>query len=56
VPCVRRATALELHGDYLVCRQCRRAYPIRDEIPVLLVEETVPLEQIEREGEPPKQV
>jgi uncharacterized protein YbaR (Trm112 family) len=47
---------LELHGDYLVCRQCRRAYPIRDETPVLLVEESLPLEQIEREGEPPKQV
>jgi uncharacterized protein YbaR (Trm112 family) len=47
---------LALRGDYLVCNQCRRAYPIRDEIPVLLVEETVPLEQIEREGEPPKQV
>ena len=47
---------LELRGDYLVCNQCRRAYPIRDEIPVLLVEVTVPLEQIEREGEPPKQV
>jgi uncharacterized protein YbaR (Trm112 family) len=47
---------LELRGDYLVCRQCRRAYPIRDEIPILLVEEALPLEQVEREGELPKQV
>jgi uncharacterized protein YbaR (Trm112 family) len=39
-----------------VCNQCRRAYPIRDEIPILLVEEALPLEQIEREQEPPKQV
>jgi len=39
-----------------VCRQCRRAYPIRDEIPILLVEEALPLEQVEREGELPKQV
>ena len=47
---------LELRGDYLVCRQCQRAYPIRDEIPILLVEEALPLEQVEREGELPKQV
>jgi uncharacterized protein YbaR (Trm112 family) len=47
---------LELRGDYLVCNQCRRAYPIRDEIPILLVEEALQLEQIEREQEPPKQV
>jgi uncharacterized protein YbaR (Trm112 family) len=47
---------LALRGDYLVCNQCRRAYPIRDEIPVLLVEEALPLEQVEREQEPPKQV
>lgn len=44
---------LELRGAYLVCYHCRRAYPIRDEIPVLLVEEAVPLEQAlpEREGQ-----
>jgi Uncharacterized conserved protein, COG2835 len=47
---------LELRGDYLVCNQCWRAYPIRDEIPILLVEEALPLEQVEREGELPKQV
>lgn len=47
---------LALRRDYLVCNQCRRAYPIRDEIPILLVEEAVLLEQVEREGEPPKQV
>ena len=47
---------LELRGDYLVCNQCRRAYPIRDEIPILLVEEALPLEQAMREQELPKQV
>ena len=47
---------LALRGDYLVCNQCRRAYPIREEIPILLVEEALPLEQVEREGELPKQV
>lgn len=33
--------ALSLDGDWLVCSQCRRRYPIRDGIPVLLVEEAV---------------
>ena len=47
---------LELRGDYLVCNHCRRAYPIHDDIPALLVEESIPLEQIGRESEPPQQV
>jgi uncharacterized protein YbaR (Trm112 family) len=30
---------VHLDGDFLVCEQCQRAYPIRDGIPVMLVEE-----------------
>ncbi|HEY3283158.1 MAG TPA: Trm112 family protein [Armatimonadota bacterium] len=30
---------VELKGDRLVCVSCHRAYPIRDDIPVMLVEE-----------------
>lgn len=30
--------------DRLVCAVCRRAYPVRDEIPVLLLDEAMPLE------------
>ncbi|MDH7568532.1 MAG: Trm112 family protein [Armatimonadota bacterium] len=30
---------VKLKEDRLVCVECRRAYPIRDGIPVLLVEE-----------------
>lgn len=55
-PACEERPPLELRGDYLVCHQCRRAFPIRDDIPTLLVEESVPLEQVEREGEPPQQV
>jgi uncharacterized protein YbaR (Trm112 family) len=27
------------HGDELVCQGCGRAYPVRDDIPVLLLDE-----------------
>ena len=30
---------VKLKGEKLVCEKCRRAYPIRDGIPVMLVEE-----------------
>ncbi|MCC6444441.1 MAG: Trm112 family protein [Armatimonadetes bacterium] len=31
--------SLEEKEDRLVCRGCRRAYPIRDGIPVMLIDE-----------------
>jgi len=33
--------SIELDGDWLVCSQCARRYPVRDGIPVMLVEEAV---------------
>jgi len=30
---------LEVDSDELVCQQCGLAYPVRDDIPVLLVDE-----------------
>ena len=32
-------------GDYLVCGDCQRHYPIRDGIPVMLVDEALTPEQ-----------
>ena len=32
-------TAVRLEGDTLVCTACGRRYPIRDGIPVMLVDE-----------------
>jgi uncharacterized protein YbaR (Trm112 family) len=46
--CPECKSELRLKGDdRLVCTQCRRVYPIKDGIPVLLVEEAT----IEEEGE-----
>jgi len=30
---------IHLQGDKLICKKCRKYYPIRDGIPVMLVEE-----------------
>lgn len=32
-------------GNYLVCQQCQRHYPIRDGIPVMLIDEALTPEQ-----------
>lgn len=29
-------------GDFLVCTECRKRFPIRDGIPVMLLEEALP--------------
>ncbi|GIW39594.1 MAG: hypothetical protein KatS3mg076_0171 [Candidatus Binatia bacterium] len=31
-------------GDGLVCAACRLKYPVRDDIPVMLVDEALPLD------------
>lgn len=35
---------LEAEESRLICRACRKAYPVRDGIPVMLVEEAKSLE------------
>ena len=37
--CPACKTAVKLDGERLICTQCGRRYPIRDGIPVMLVEE-----------------
>jgi len=37
-------------GDYLVCQECQRHYPIRDGIPVMLVDEALTPEQAATTG------
>ena len=35
---------VEQRGEYLVCTECRRRFPIKDGIPVMLLEEALPPE------------
>ena len=36
---------VEQRGEYLVCTECRRRFPIKDGIPVMLLEEALPPEE-----------
>ena len=40
--CPACKTPVRLEGDRLVCAHCGRRYPIRDGIPVMLIEEAEP--------------
>jgi uncharacterized protein YbaR (Trm112 family) len=40
--CPACKTAVTLTQGRLVCVRCRRRYPIRDDIPVMLIEEAEP--------------
>lgn len=45
-PACRSRIELKADGSGLKCVECRRVYPIRDEIPVLLVDEAT-IEEVE---------
>ena len=40
---------IRLVGDWLVCDECCLKYPVRDGIPIMLVDEAEPLEECEGE-------
>jgi uncharacterized protein len=44
-PVCRKPLAMKDNGQSLKCAACRRVYPVRDEIPILLVDEAVTEEQ-----------
>ena len=40
--CPACKTAVKVEGEHLRCPQCGRRYPVRDGIPVMLIEEAEP--------------
>ena len=40
-PVCKKPVVLNPQQDSLKCSQCRRVYPIRDDIPIMLVDEAV---------------
>ncbi|MFO8006610.1 MAG: Trm112 family protein [Candidatus Brocadiia bacterium] len=44
---------LQRRADVLVCSQCGRGFPIRDGIPVMLLDEAIPPEELK--GRAPQQ-
>jgi uncharacterized protein YbaR (Trm112 family) len=41
-PACKRPLALKENGAGLKCSGCRLVYPIRDDIPILLIDEAIP--------------
>jgi hypothetical protein len=40
-PVCRKPLGLKDEGKSLKCGECRRVYPVRDDIPILLVDEAI---------------
>ena len=47
--CPKTHSSLVLHGDELISKDAKLAYPIRDSIPIMLIEEARELSQEEIE-------
>jgi uncharacterized protein YbaR (Trm112 family) len=47
------AGLLDHEGNWLICTSCDRKYPIRDDIPVMLIEEGDRFQDVPREELPP---
>ena len=45
-PACRAKLALRADGSALTCEGCRRVYPIRDDIPILIAEEATIEEEV----------
>ena len=41
------------NSDGLVCPACKLLYPIREEIPIMLIDEAIPVEVPKAEVQPP---
>ena len=41
-PKCKDRVVLDANGEFLQCERCRLKYPIREDIPIMLIEEAVP--------------
>jgi uncharacterized protein YbaR (Trm112 family) len=48
-PVSKAPLELTADGKYLVCRESKLVYRIEDDIPIMLVDEAIPLEEWERQ-------
>lgn len=51
-PVSKAALELTSDGRFLVCRESKLVYRIEDDIPIMLAEEAIPLEEWERQQRP----
>lgn len=45
IVCPQCKSDLELDGEFLICKNCQLKYPVRDDIPILLIEEAQKVDQ-----------
>jgi uncharacterized protein YbaR (Trm112 family) len=41
---------IELKGMFILCRKCRLAYPVLDDVPDMLIKDAWPLDKAGKEG------
>ena len=47
-PVSKKPLELSGDGDFLICRESKLVYRIEDDIPIMLVDEAIPLEEWEK--------
>ena len=52
-PACDERPAVRQVGSWIFCDQCHRAYPIKDDLPLMLIEESVKCENGQPPTEPP---
>lgn len=45
IVCPQCKSDLEFDGEFLICKNCQLKYPVRDDIPILLIEEAQKIDQ-----------
>jgi uncharacterized protein YbaR (Trm112 family) len=45
IVCPKCKGDLKLEGEFLICQNCQLKYPIKDDIPILLIEEAQKIDQ-----------